>query len=204
MFKKLILLVSIIAVVATACNKEDSPMPDNTVVIESQENSINLRGDGLGPALGPSISEDDLPVPTISESYYDLNDTTHLIISDTIPFIIVPDLCVDDTLQTFTLWANSDYQYSGLNVTSILWELNSSQTIEGESVLIDLPTSSPNVPNIKCTVSHELNSTPEVFELEFFAWFNNILQISSAGTVKDKCDNNVGGNYPGVISLIIP
>jgi len=68
MFKKLILLTSIIAVVTTACNKQDAPMPDNAAEIENNASSINLRGGGLG--LGGSTADEPtlaLPEPCFYE-----------------------------------------------------------------------------------------------------------------------------------------
>jgi len=63
MIKKLILLVSIITIVTVACNKENAPIPDNAIEIESNESPINLRGGKFGPTIAP-----------ICDPHFDLGD----------------------------------------------------------------------------------------------------------------------------------
>lgn len=114
MIKKLILLTSIIAIVTIACNKENAPMPDNTVAIESEDSSIELIGGEFGPTLSPPV---DLCAHCAENS--DLGDCKGVLNSDSLNIATDSkgtgfyNIKIGET-TSFDLWFDSNSDFSNI------------------------------------------------------------------------------------------
>lgn len=206
MFKKLILLTSIIAIFATACNKEDSPLPDSTVEIESQENSINLRGGGFGPTLSAA---DVAPYDTEEEVYigYDLIYENE----DSIPtpLFIDPENPCSSNFKTFELKLNSaNANAFEIGITNIVWESNG-ETNLGTKADYTISTNQNQTTNIKCSVivMNYLRPIIDTIKINFDAWSNNgVLVVENQNVIIDAfCPGNTQNlTGPGAVVAIFP
>jgi len=193
MIKKLIVLTSIIVVFATACNKEDSPKIDNTVQIESQENSVDLRGGEytLVPVDKPP-SEDSLEQHTYNVECE--NDPT----KQSTFFVYVENPC-DDNEKAFTLKCN----FSGnVSIKKIIWIIDGEFENEGTGVSSEISTNPSDLTNIKCIVIYEYKSVLRVLEIDFDAWSDEemlIVKDSKAETI--LCKEGAGGVSAAVVAV---